>query len=96
MSKSVELNREKLIAHLEKMWKDKWDGRIERPRELAEWFYGPGPLSEKELDDMRKLYTDAYIEGAQDMLRTILTFDDDIRGVEAIAALGTHLENAQA
>lgn len=86
--KKIHLDREKLIAHLREMWREKWEGRQERPEELAAEFFGPD-LPAEDLRAMRKFYSDAYLEGAQDMLKTILDFDDDIRGVEALIALGS-------
>jgi len=82
----VPINKEKLIEHLNSEWEKKWGTRRNRLREMGEWFYGGEP-DEEMVRDMRKLYTEAYLEGATDLLETILTFDADMQGVAALEAL---------
>jgi len=70
----LELDKGKLIAHIKEMWEEKWDSRSNRGKELAK-------------RPPREAYYEAYMDGARDLIDVVLTFDDDIRGVEAIAAL---------
>lgn len=90
------LDTDKLLAHLQSELEKRTDARAERPAELAEWFYGPGGSEEPEnMRDMRKLYNEAYWDGAADLLAVVLTFDDDLRGVEALAKLVDNLRPAE-
>jgi hypothetical protein len=85
---AVNLDKDKLLEHLKAELEKRWNDRIDRPKEQAEWFYGPGGSTEPEnIRDMRKLYFESYWDGVTDTVSALLTFDDDIRGVEALAAL---------
>lgn len=84
---SLKIDTEKLLSHIREDWEKRWDARIDRPKELAEWFYGLGGSDTKaHVRDMRRLYSEAYFEGAQDMIKTILAFDGDIREMEVVIA----------
>ena len=92
----IDLDQEKLIEHLQKDVGDRWDKRIDRPKEMAEWFYGPGGGEEPEnRRDMAKLYGEGYWDGAIDVLEAVLSLDDGIRGAEAIAAITAHMKAAR-
>jgi hypothetical protein len=93
---ALELDKDKLLAHLKAEMAKRTEARFERPKELAEWFYGPGGSEpEENLRDMSHLYNQAYWDGAVDALSAVLTFDDDIRGAQAIAAFTENLRNAE-
>jgi hypothetical protein len=81
---SIELDKEKLWKHLQNELKIRFDKRFEDKRflELADRH-----LSVESHRGAQQVYNAAYFDGAVDMLEAILTYDDDIRGVEAIIAM---------
>jgi hypothetical protein len=92
---AVELDKDKLLEHLQKEMGDRWDKRKGRPQDLANWFYGPGPHGSACLRDMAHVYGQAYWDGVEDAIQAVLTFDDDIRGVEAVAAVLANMKAAR-
>jgi hypothetical protein len=89
---SLKIDKDKLFSHIREDFSKKWDARIDRPKELAESFYGPGGAQTKSnVRSMQKLYAQAYFEGAQDMIKTVLAFDGDIREMEILVAFSKTL-----
>lgn len=83
---SIELDKDKLLEHLETEWSKRWNARVLRPRELCHQFLDKD-LAPENVRKMREIYFRAYMDGVNDLLAAVLEFDGDIRGTEAVAAL---------
>ena len=89
--------KDALIAYLKEAWEKNYHKRKDRPVEIGEWFYGLAPeAGSPELRDMRKVYYEAYMDGAVDILDAVVQFDGDLRGMEAILALSHSITKGEA
>lgn len=91
----TDLNREKLLEHLQTNWSKKWEERLDRPDEIIKLI--DTAISRDHLrTQVRELYFQAYMDGVIDIFNVVLEFDDDLRGVESLMALTKDLQKARA